>query len=72
MHDPSAGVTKERKLQVEVGMLKLLVKKNKVLGWNHFPSIKKWVTTPFRQTSISDKWDLCEGYGGPKLSKKKF
>ena len=57
----------------EVGMLELLVKKkNKHFGWKHFPSIKKWDSTPFRQTIWPDKWDLHEEYGGSNLGEKDF
>ena len=38
----------------------------------HFPSIKKWVSTPFRQTFWPDKWDFREWYGGPNLGEKGF
>ena len=54
------------------GYVKLLVKKNIAFGWKHFPSIKKWDSTHFRQTSGPDKWDLREGYGGPNLGEKGF
>ena len=47
MHDPSAGVTKERKLQVEVGMLKLLVKKIRLLVESFSFYIKNGSPPPF-------------------------
>jgi hypothetical protein len=55
----------------DVGMLNFLVKK-KPFWWKYFPSIKKWDSTPFRQTFWPDRWDLYEGYGGPNLGEKSF
>ena len=64
-------VSKESKLRVEeVG--KTFGEKNIVFGWKHFPSIKKWDSTHFRQTFGPDKWDLREGYGRPNLGEKGF
>ena len=53
-------------------MVKLLVKKVLAFGQKHFPSIKKQVSTFFRQTFWPDKWNLHEGYGGPNLGEKEF
>ena len=53
-------------------MVKLLVKKNKTFVWKHFLSIKNWDSTPYRQNFWHDKWDLCEGYGGPNFGEKRF
>ena len=52
------------------GYDKGLVSKILTFGQKYFPSIKKQVSTPFRQTSGHDKWVRCEGYGGPNLGEK--
>ena len=46
------------------------VRKKLEFWWKHFPSIKKWDSTLFRQTFRPDMWDLREEYGGPNFGEK--